>query len=271
MPSPEDIEALSQRFTSIVSLSTPSEHASRGYDPRLLMERVSFKWLPVGKYNAPRLGQLIEIVDFVSSSRPALIHSLRGCGRSVAAAAAYIIAAEGLPYMAALSEVTRVRGCGLETAPQLLVLKAFSVVSRADKRAVAAAVKGDLGDAVVEYTALLSRELAPYLDKPPHRILEEALSGSSKLGTLAATLYRAIGYTLSDLALVRRSGGVLELRVQVWVERGAHPAAAPEARTNAVELEALAEGLQSYLSEAGISHVLELSLDVRRHNEPPWL
>ncbi|ABM80239.1 protein-tyrosine phosphatase family protein [Hyperthermus butylicus] len=210
MPCQDDVPRIASVFRTVVSLSTPIEHSSGlAYDPRSLRGLVErLVWLPVGEYNAPRLGELVEAVE--RAVEPVLVHCYRGCGRSSVYAAAWLVARTGARLPEALTGVSSATGCNVETRPQHAVLRAFDTLYQLRDR------PERLG-AREEYALLLYRELRPRLNSTS--------PFSPELMEAAGLLEERTGYNIADIE-ARLARDSIELRVTCWVERGAHPAAA---------------------------------------------
>ncbi|KSW11392.1 hypothetical protein CF15_00560 [Pyrodictium occultum] len=267
MPRPDDLEEVLSKFRTVVSLASPSEHAfSGGYDPRLLqgMGGVKFVWRPIGEYNAPTLVELSYIIE--SIEEPALVHCLRGCGRSSTVAAAWLVAKMGVrPYLAAESEVVRTTGCGLETLPQRSVLEAYSLAVRSGTASELSRSR-DIDDPFPEYAALLSLSLSSYLGAEPEELFRSALELDTSLARAARLLADIAGYTVAGMA-ARKAGKKVALELTIWVPRRSHPAAIR--RIPQVDHGKLSKGLASILATMGVD--VEPVVRVRKPEDVPWL
>jgi len=128
-PSTEDLETLrSQGFDVLVSLLREEEQPPRYDVDRVVALGYARRNIPVEDFCAPRLDQLKEFVDFVSTlpaGSKVVLHCQAGIGRTGTFAAAYWVA-RGVPPAEAISRIRRVRPQALETDEQVTALEAFA-------------------------------------------------------------------------------------------------------------------------------------------------
>ena len=242
MPCPDDVETLADEFNTVVSLATWVEHASRGFDPRILEGYgVRFVWLPVGEYNAPPLPALVKALGSVRE--PVLVHCFRGCGRAAVFAASLLIAKLGSRLPEALATVSSTTGCSVETLPQLTVLKALDYAARLSRLEWLAGFRDSV--ASCEYALLLARELGG----EPEAYLP-----------LGESLEKLADYTISGVEFSSRSRS---LRVVCWVERGAHPISARRV--------GCPEDVRGVLVEFLAGRVGEVVVENLGRDSVPWL
>jgi protein tyrosine phosphatase (PTP) superfamily phosphohydrolase (DUF442 family) len=245
MPCAESLQEIAETFKSIVSLSTWVEHASRGYDPRLVEGLdVEFIWIPVGEYNAPSLPKLVKSLQKVKE--PVLIHSYTMCGRTAVYTAALLMSRLGLRLPEALAQLSSKANCSVETLPQLSVLKAYDYALRFGLEKWVASLNDD--DARGEYLLLFSRELGV---KP---------ETNGTLWRASEMAYNKADYTIAGVVF---DGGRRLLKIICWVEREAHPRSAKRVGCPS----SLANILERELKEYDVTVVVE-NLD--RFNIP-WI
>ncbi len=184
--------------SSIVIAMTPVEASIYGISAT---NNPNLKMLPVPPYNAPRLGELLSLVEWArSASKPILvIGSIYDCSRAGLTAAAILVALKGVNYLEALAMIAS-RGIRLATLPQLTVLEAFS---RLYSTELGSRLK-DVEDSVLECTLLVAPRLKISV--------KEALD-------FCNTINRIADYRLAGVRLVARD----TLELIFWIPRGAWP------------------------------------------------
>ncbi len=222
------VEEWAVGFNTVFSLATPYEHSMYGYDPRVLEALGKrFYWFSIPEYNAPKLVSLAKLVKSVEESIAGgvvLVHSRRGCGRLAVFTASWLMKRAGEAFSPALAQASRLRGCGVETAPQLGVLKAFNTACRGNVVEEIAGFKGSIEEreeATMEYSFMLLYELYGIVEVTPKEVMSDVGRGETGIVALAEALYDAYGYSVADIRLLSRSPIVLD--VTVWVPRETHP------------------------------------------------
>jgi protein-tyrosine phosphatase len=262
MPRRGEEEEIATKFNTVVSLASPSEHVlSGGYDPRTLRNfknTIKVIWRPIGEYNAPTLIDAIKIVKELDE--PALVHCFRGCGRSAVIAASWLIDVEGLSLPEALTEVSQRIGCGVETAPQLSVVEAYSLAKRAN--IVDKLKERDVDDPVPEYVLLLALNLSMIARRDPVKEAIESIQNKTPLTEAAVILSKNFDYSV---ARVSSRKDVVE--ISVWIPRRAHP-------VNARPFRGSTEKIRKEITKLISSHVgkrIEVLINVYRPEDVPWV
>ncbi|BEP18530.1 hypothetical protein PYJP_18820 [Pyrofollis japonicus] len=262
MPRRGEEEEIANMFNTVVSLASPSEHVlSGGYDPRTLRNfnnTIKVIWRPIGEYNAPTLIDTVKIVKELVE--PALVHCFRGCGRSAVIAASWLIDVEELSLPEALTEVSQRIGCGIETAPQLSVVEAYSLAKRAN--IVDKLREYDVDDPVPEYILLLALNLSMISRRDPVKEAIESIQGKTPLSEAASILSKHFEYSVARIASRK---GMLE--ISVWIPRRAHPAnARPFKESTEKVREEITELISNYIRER-----IEVLINVYRPEDVPWV
>lgn len=239
MPAPWQLDDIARSFTAIVSLATPAEHSWEGYDPRILRSYgLSFFWLSTAMYNAPTLIQLLSglvwIARHVEAGGRILVHSYRGCGRAVLAAAAWLIYWHRASLTEAISRASMLLSCSLESMPQKSILASINMLRRIPGSDTLIPQLAGLGHSVTEedeaaldYALVASHQLVAYNNS----IIAEAEKAARALaGDDEGVLFRAtrrvarvLDYRIAGMKAILRDK-VLRVKIIIWIPRRMHPA-----------------------------------------------
>jgi len=134
----EDIKKLkAMGARCIVCLATEWEIAPYwggiySYEHAVVNEGMEFYFLPVEPGGAPSTGEMIRLLEWISSratkGRPSAVHCFAGVGRAATVAAGYLIFSKGMTVEAAIDYIRRIRPGAIETYAQeeaLMTLSAF--------------------------------------------------------------------------------------------------------------------------------------------------
>ncbi len=268
IPEPTDVRELAKVFRSIVSLSTPVEHAYRGLAPGLLEQAgLHLYMLPVPVYQAPTLLDLAKAVRWVlEAPKPCLIYSWRGCCRAATLATAVLAVAEQQPLLPALADIVQALGCSISSLPQRSVLEAFTTLARNVGLERLVEELGSVGDtyrgsAAVEYAVLLSRGLGVSILEAYECTLgmlgleKKCVSKEARaVATVAAKLAQRLGYIIAGIH-VRLRGDHVDVRITTWIPRCHHP---QKAQGPTLDEEELRRMIEEELGSLGLTVGIEL-------------